>query len=333
MARIFRVFSLAGAALGVVELYLEATWTRRLYESGEFELTAPVTPETLELLKPGNIVVRDPDDGDAGIIETLNMEWGDDGQMITAGGRMLAALLGRRVILDDTATEGDAESVMLALIANNCCAAGDRKIPGMSVPASQYRGEKVTVEAYGKNLLDKVQEIAEDNDLGFRVCWPSLAVEIVQGVDRTAGQSTNVRAIFSVSAETLNQMEYEHDDTDAANVCIVRYEPKETSAEVRTVGTQTGIERKEIFTTLKEADATTTVTVGEGGNGIITTTDWDASMDTAGALALAKSGPWHVRGTSRPPQPPICEQVRAEAEPESGPGARPRATSPIGTLS
>lgn len=290
---VFSIYGADGRALGLVERYAKASWTRRLYEPGEFEIEAPATPEHLAILRDGNLVVRDASDGDAGIIEGVELERDEEGAVITATGRLLASVLERRVILQEEALKGAAESVMLKLIHDNCIEVDEeRKIPGLSVPVSQERGGEITQDrVHGKNLLDVLEDIAQAQTLGFRVCWPSWEVEIVEGLDRSAGQSVHPRAILSVEGETLSTVSYTHDSAGTASVAMVYCDLSNVEgldSFTETVGEASGLERREMYRTAGAKDAVVTVEIhppDQGGT--VTTTDYSAGARNVGRQALA----------------------------------------------
>ena len=293
---VFQVYSPTGSALGLVEAYESVTWTRRLYEAGEIEIVAPATPEHLALLKDGNIVVRDTTDGDAAIIEGVELERDEEGSTITATGQLLAGVLARRIVAQDTALTGDAESVMLKLIGDNCVSVdAARKIPGMSVPDSQGRGGEVTEsKALGKTVLKALTDIAETQGVGYRVLWPSWAVQIVMGLDRTKAQTANPRAILSVEGETLNAISYKHDSAGSVNAATVYCDMRSSGTSLNSfseaVGSASGLERREIYLTASPKDAVVTVEIrpADKGGGKVVTTDYSAGAINVGKQALAE---------------------------------------------
>ena len=296
---VFEVYQPDGTPLGIVERYQSMQWTRRLYEPGEFEMELPATPEHIDLLHDGRLIVRSRTDGDAGIIERVELEREPEGAMMTVSGRMLASVLERRVVLQEEALHGAAETVMLQLISDNCINVDEqRKIPGMSVPVTQGRGEIIDEQkAHGKSLLNVIESIAEEQALGFRIRFPSWEVEIVRGQDRSAEQTQNPWVILSVDGETLDTVSYSRDSAKSVNVATVymnlssvKVGDMQLESFTKVVGEASGLERREVYINASPKDAVVTVEAGDPdkGGGTITTTDYAAGALNVGRQALAK---------------------------------------------
>lgn len=297
---VFEVYQPDGTPLGIVERYQSMQWTRRLYEPGEFEMELPATPEHIDLLRDGRLIIRDRADGDAGIIERIELEREPEGAMMTVSGRMLASALERRVVLQEEALHGAAETVMLQLISDNCIHVdAQRQIPRMSIPATQGRGEVIDEQkAHGKSLLKVIESISEEQALGFRIRFPSWEVEIVRGEDRSVDQTQNPWVILSVESETLVTASYAHDSAKSYNVATVymnlssvRVGDMQLESFTRVVGEASGLERREVYINASPKDAVVTVEAGDPdqGGGTITTTDYAAGALNVGRQALARN--------------------------------------------
>lgn len=285
----FTIYLPDGTPVGLVENYISAEWERRMYEPGEFEIEVMATGPMLELLRLGRIVVKD---GEAGIIEYVAFERADDAPILTVRGCELDGVFRRRLVMQEEALKGVSERVVLELIDANCCQDGERRIEGMTVPASEGRGPEVTIDdAYTKELGDVITRTLDGGDIGLRVRFPSWAVEVFDGLDRTAGQSVNPRAILSVEGETLLSLAYEHDLSDYKNLVIVKCKPPEAGLDAftRYYGSAAGLDRREYLVTADKVEPVVTVEYPpiEQGGGKIVTTDYGAGADEIGRRELA----------------------------------------------
>ena len=91
-----RVYDSDLRLLGIIENQTSLLWTRRYYEPGEFEITAPNTPSNRKLLVIDNLVSKKNDD-DAGVIEYIQMSEGTEDNTIVARGKFLSSYLDRRI--------------------------------------------------------------------------------------------------------------------------------------------------------------------------------------------------------------------------------------------
>ena len=284
----FLIYEPNGTPIGILENVISAEWERKMYEAGSFEIEVPGTPEMRELLKHDRIVVNN---GDAGIIECIQFERAsDDAPILTVSGCELDGVLKRRLVMQEEALKGVKERLVLEMIDANCCKGDDRQIESMHIPTPQGRGEEITIDDAFKKQLDKiVSDTLEDGDLGIRILWPSWQVEIFEGIDRTADQSENPRAILSVEGETLLSLEYEDDKSDFKNYVIVEASNPYGSF-TRYYGEASGLDRREYLIGAGSVEPVVTVYYPpkEQGGGVITTTDWGAGADNVGKRELAK---------------------------------------------
>ena len=83
--------------IGVIDNATSIIWVTEYYGAGHLEVYAPMTDNTIDLLKKGNYVVR-RDEVQAAIIEAVSYkESAESGMMIIARGRMLKSILDRRL--------------------------------------------------------------------------------------------------------------------------------------------------------------------------------------------------------------------------------------------
>ena len=280
------VYTPEGEPLGIVENIVKAEWERKMYGAGKFEIEVPATLDMLALLKHDRILVSN---GEPGIIECIQFTREDDAPVLIVSGCELDGVLKRRLMMQEEALDGVKERLVLEMIDVNCCKGDDRQIAALHVPVSQGRGEDMTIDdAYKKQLDQVVEDTLEGGDLGIRVKWPSWEVEIFSGLDRTAAQTENPRAILSVEGETLLTLEFEDDRSDAKNYVIVEAQSP-GGAFTRYYGDAKGLERREYLVGAGSVEPVVTITYPpkEQGGGKIVETSYSKGADEVGRRELA----------------------------------------------
>ena len=245
----FEVYAPDLTLLGIIEKYNSMQWLRRYTTSGQFELHCPYNA----LLAPENIIRNG---NEAGIIESVLINnTPEQGIMAEVHGRMMLGLLARRIIWGLAAYSATAENVIRQLVIDNT--AGDRTL-GITVAAAQgYEGNIDYQNSYG-NLLDEVSAIAEFAGLGLDVSFPDMVFYVYKGLDRTASQNINSKAIFSANFENVLSSEYSIDKKNYSNVALVAGQGEGEQRLTAIVGTETGLDRREVFVDARDIGAGTT---------------------------------------------------------------------------
>ncbi len=234
----FEIYTPELTRIGIIEKYSSMQWLRRYSTSGQFELHCPYNA----LLVPENIIRNG---SEAGIIEKViitNKQ--EEGIMAEVHGRLLLALLSRRIIWGLAAYSMTAENVIRQLVIDNTAA---ERTLGITVAAAQgFTGNIDYQNSYG-NLLDEVSAIAEFAGLGLKVSFPEKVFSVYKGLDRTASQSVNPRAIFSQRFENVLSSEYLYDKKNYKNVALIAGQGEGAERLTATVGTATGLDRHELY--------------------------------------------------------------------------------------
>lgn len=243
--QIFEVYTPDRERVGLIETYTSMQWHRRYHAVGEFVLHVPVNNRLAQQLRPEMLIAKGDE---AGIIETIKFAYDGDtnGEMITAQGPMLSGYARRRILWGTISASAPQETVMTMLAA--AMTQGERAIHGLTVAASQGRGEAVAYQETDIKLSDALTALSESSGIGFRVDFDpaALVFRTFEGVDRSDGQSANPRAIFSRGFENILSQTYGEDRAKHANVARVVYEKDDVVTAV-TVGTATGRDRREIM--------------------------------------------------------------------------------------
>lgn len=247
---------------GIFEGHFSLRWVRRYSKCGEFELHCSLTPETLELLKRGNVIWK-KDDLEAGYIEYRNLTQDTTGkEVLVLKGKFLTGYLNRRIVWDRQNLNTTSEFAIRELINKNAINPidTDRKINLMALGEVKNYTQSLNKQVSYKNLLETVEEIANTNELGIRTLIDiqnkQMIFDIYEGLDRTAGQSINAPAIFSKEFENILEQEFTDSFNNYRNLALVAGEGEGSARELVTVGQGIGLDRFELFVDAKDLQST-----------------------------------------------------------------------------
>lgn len=275
--------------MGAIEKITTMRWTRRWHTAGAFELEMPYDKTVFNELKCENLIRHR---NEAGIIEYVRLSTDESGENIVCGGRFLLGYAARRLVLGTVSIAAPAETVMTQLVTDSMTGGG-RAFAGLTVAATQGRGTAMDYQAANANLLAEIESISMLSGLGVTIDTDGsgMIFKVLQGVDRTAEQNANPRAIFSAEFENVLTQEYDIDTGDSGTVAIVA---TDKDSIVETVGTATGRLRREIYVAASGLDK------DENGNAL-NEAQKRALMQQQGKTALANA--------------PISESFTAEVNP------------------
>lgn len=284
-----RLFSPSLIQLGIIDSYISFRWTRKYSKCGEFELHCAPTTAGLSFLVKKNIIYK-KGDLEAGVINTVQVKKDAEGNRVfIAKGTFLTSYLGRRLIWGTEVLTGPVEVSIRTLVTKNCISPTDiaRTIPLLELGTLQNFIEPMDYQTSYKNLLDEVCLMATVNELGYRIRFDMAAAklifEVYKGLDRSAGQSVNARAIFSKEFDNVLDSDYLDSLSNYANVVLVGGTPDDPYyQQFLAVGSATGLDRFEIFN-----DQSGMPTQNE--NGYLTTTEYNNLLIGKGQESLAEA--------------------------------------------
>ena len=208
-----------------------------------------------------------------GIITKLEKTEGENGkgsQIITASGFEAKIIFSWRIILPQSASAlytltDQAESVMKQLVQDQCgsTADADRQFSILDIATDQSRGDSYFLNVrYNATVADKLQEISLATGIGYYLYLDeanqSLVFECGTGVDRTATQSTNSKAIFTTDWDTIQSAKLSTSDDQYRNYAYAAGQGVGVDRNVRevysTTAEPTDLDRKEIFIDARDAD-------------------------------------------------------------------------------
>ena len=214
-----RVFGTTLQLLADIDSYAEVYYTRKLVEPGDFAVSIPLDGTGAESLEAGNFILVGNGYSRLGIIEEIEKKRLSRGtKWLVVRGHEAKALFGRRIVLPADGFErmemtAPAESVMKALVATQCGlgTVEKRRIPGLIVVDDEGRGLNYTISSRLSNLLTELCRCARSSGLGFKLDFDdtglALVFDVIAGMDRSAEQSVNPRALIAEGYDTMKSAE------------------------------------------------------------------------------------------------------------------------------
>lgn len=255
--------------IGLVDDAKSVIWGVSYYGMGDFEIYAPFTDNNWALLQAGNYVTRQ-NERNIGVIEHVNsMQSAIDGGMITASGRFAKCILAQRLIyilngtsVSPVVSSGNVEEAARALVTSNIISAADAArnvdfvelgaISGLSaviVDSSGNAAEKQTSYSILQEYTDAMlQEYGAAAYIGIDRETQQLQYIVFEGVDRSRDNTAgNEPLIFSQDFDNLLSTEYNYNTQEYKNAALIGGAGEGTARFMVTLGSETGIARREIF--------------------------------------------------------------------------------------
>lgn len=238
---------------GILEEYFSLIWRRKYSKCGDFEIHCSLTPETLNLLKKGNVVWK-KDEKEAGYIEYRNLRQDREGkEVLVIKGKFITGYLGRRIIWGIETLNTTSELATRELVNKNAINPSniDRKIDSMSLGEVKNYTQETNIQTSYANLLETVEEIASVSELGIRTLLnienKQMTFDIYEGLDRTANNGINPPAIFSQEFENILEQEYTDSLNNYKNTALVAGEGEGSERELVSIDNGQGLDRYEMF--------------------------------------------------------------------------------------
>lgn len=269
-----RVYEQDLTLVGELDDYSSAYFTRSWYGAGKFAIQINANAVHASDLAKGRIVVFSRDTTRAGIITDINKkldEGGKGSQIITATGYELTYIFSWRIVLPATGQDryevkNSAETVMKSMVKDQAgsTAPTARQFDGLTVATDQDRGDNYVLSArYNSTVLDELKKCALATGVGYFITVDEVAktltFEVGLGVDRTAGQSTNPRAIFSTDYDTLRKIQIQESDVQYRNYSYTAGQGVGSARNVREVYSTTalpeGWDRRETYVDARDLSA------------------------------------------------------------------------------
>lgn len=257
--------------IGIVDVFSSIIWHSVWFGVGDFEIYAPRTLQSFELLKIGNYVSRNDTD-DIGIIERVEYTTSiDNGKMVTATGRFAKSILDRRLIYNlsgkvnkATVLRGRVENAARVLVLNNaidCSFDARRDINFLELGANanipaiivDEQGQAADKQVSYQNLLEYTDGLLEEYGLSAKIILnddtKKLQYIVKEGIDRSMNNTAGLDAvIFSRDYDNLSASDYSLDTTPLKNVALIGGEGEGTGRFYALLAPAIGgLERRELF--------------------------------------------------------------------------------------
>ena len=246
--------------IAVIDTYESLLWTDRYNKPGEFEIYTPVTEKILSFISAGNYISINESDH-LMIIEDITIESNvETGNHIKVVGRSLESILDRRIVWQQTTITGNLQNGIKQLISDNITnpSIADRTISNFIYEDST--DAKITAltmdnQYTGDNMLEIIQTLCDENDIGFKITLDDenrFVFKLYNGVDRSYRQETLPYVVFKPSFENIINSNYAEQNSVSKTITLVAGEGEGLSRVTRTIGSGTGLLRKELYTDARD---------------------------------------------------------------------------------
>lgn len=238
--------------VAIIDNASSVIWTKRYYESGDFEVYILANENTVKYLKKGYYIQRQ-DDSMVGIIEKIELKTDiENGNYLTVSGRDLKSLLARRIVWKQTKLSGTVENCLRRLVTENVIETeiSERKISNFTLGELNGFTETMKAQMTGKNLLEAISDICKTYNYGFDILLTSdnkFEFNIMKGTDRSVNQNENPVVVFSSDFDNLISTDYCFDNSELKNVALIMGEGEGINRKNITLGNFSGIERRELY--------------------------------------------------------------------------------------
>ena len=263
-------------AIAIIDSYKSFIWTDRYDRPGDFEIYTVASTEIQEILKK-DYYLQILGSEHTMIIEDFSVETTvDDGNFIKITGRSLESILDRRIVWNMTDIDGPLTTGIYKLLNDAIISPqiADRQISNFIIEdTSDERITALTMDHQytGDNLLDIVMDMCESNEIGFKIILNDqnqFVFSLFMGTDRSYSQDSLPYVVFMPSFDNVINTTYQETNSGYKNVTLVAGEDrqydvdtdyetlsmdeKEAIRVTRTVGSGTGLYRRELYTDARD---------------------------------------------------------------------------------
>lgn len=238
---------------GILDTFISLRWIRRFHKSGEFQLNCMFDINTLNLLKPENIIYR-KDDLEAGYIETLQIKLNETGQeYLEIKGKFLTNYLNSRISWERIKFDGGLESLIRKLINDNIINPKNinRKISNLVLGDIKGFNENIKYSDSFGNILGQLEKISTTNNIGFRnildIKTKKIIFDLYKGVNRTANNSSIAPCIFSREFENILNQEYVNSFNNYKNTTLIAGAGEGSARKITYMENGIGLDRHELY--------------------------------------------------------------------------------------
>ncbi len=247
------------------DVYQSFIWSTRYSAYGDYEIYTPINGQTWLDFTPDNYVQLD-ESSHLMIIEDRSIETDIDmGNVLVSRGRSLESILERRIVWKQTLIDGNLQEGIRKLLNENAINPSDtnRRIPNLIFKAStdpKITTLSITAQFTGDNLYDTIKVLCDVFSIGFKIEvneQNQFVFMLWAGVDRSYDQEINPYVIFSPEFDNLLNSNYIESRKLFKNVALVAGEGEGSDRKTQTVGSGSGLARRELFVDARDISSTT----------------------------------------------------------------------------
>lgn len=251
-------------AVAIVDEYESIIWTDRYHECGDFELYSPVSDSILNVFKQDYYLLNRSSEHVMIIEKILIKTDVEDGNHIIISGRSLESILKRRIVWKQRSYTGSLQNGIKALLTENVIAPSNtaRRIDNFIFEEStdsRITSLKLDAQWTGDELYDVVVKLCKEHGLGFKVTLndnKQFVFKLYMGSDRSYDQTDNPYVIFSPKFENIVNSNYLESKSALKNVTLIGGEGEGSKRRYTSVGTASGLDRRELFTDARDISST-----------------------------------------------------------------------------
>lgn len=253
--------------LGLIDSYECLVWERNYYKSNSFSMEIKPSFEQFELVKKGNILLKNDDTKESMVIDHRELSENDEGvEVLLVSGYGLEHWLSSRITLLKELQKGNAETVIRNYVNSNCInpIETNRKLSNLFNGVNNNLGQEMDYNSHYKPLLEEIEAISKANELGFKIDLDlenkKYIFEVFQGLDRSDNQEVNLKAIFSTGFENIKNQKYVESDNNYKNTMLVAGAGEEEARKTLLLGNDnSGFDRLEVFVDARDISDKKTV--------------------------------------------------------------------------
>ena len=238
--------------VGVLSTYESILWTEKLHEPGVIKVVFMFTEKTNKLLQRGYLLYK-TDELQPAVITRKTLKLNKYGQQtITIQGYMVTRYFRQRIIWKKMIMRGTPEQMMRQMVQEQTITPEDekRKMPLIELGELQnFDMEEVEKQITYDNLQEALTDMSKTTELGYRLrldyARKKLVFEVYRGTNRTQG--TEHPCIFTRKFKNVFTEDYNEDDGNYRNVCLVGGPGEDADRVLVTVGSGEGLDRYEMF--------------------------------------------------------------------------------------
>ena len=268
--------------LAVIDQFKSLVVNRRYYSANDFELKLALSMDNLDYFKVGNAVRINDTFYYINFSQVPDLESGE----LAVKGVSFFGLLNNRIIWENYSRQARPEVIARDLLSRHVVNPTNtgRKLHQLSLaPEVDLNTPNVRYQNSYGIVREQVEKLCETHDFGFRELMtdpyvPSARIEFYKGKDL----STSVE--FTTDAENVISESYEQSDFDERNVVLVAGEGEGTERELVTLGSGSGLNRKELYVDARDLQS-------ENDDVVMTTAEYRQALTERGQSKLAEHQP------------------------------------------